>query len=182
MCYTGGMESNKFNFCPECGSKAIETKMGGRKWLCPECGFDLYNNVASAVGLVIENDKGEVLFERRAKEPRKGFLALPGGFTEPDESGEGAALRECKEEIGVEPLSVSYICSYPNTYAYKGITYKTCDMFFSAKLPPQAELKAQQGEVSEFLWLKLESTEDVEKCPIAFDSAKKTMLTWLAQK
>ena len=176
------MEGNKFHFCPSCGSTAIETLKGGRKWLCPECRFDLYNNVASAVGLVIENDRGEILFERRAKEPRKGFLALPGGFTEPDESGEQAAVRECREEIGVQPLSVSYICSYPNTYAYRGITYKTCDMFFSAKLPPEASLKAQQGEVSEFLWLLLENAEAVEHCPIAFDSARQTLLTWLARK
>ena len=56
---------NDFNFCPACGSKNIKNvKM--RKWLCSDCGFDLYNNVASAVGLVIRSDEGKILFERRA--------------------------------------------------------------------------------------------------------------------
>ncbi|MBP5751778.1 MAG: NUDIX hydrolase, partial [Treponema sp.] len=68
------MKNNRFNFCPECGSKKIQTLMNGRKWLCPDCGFDLYNNVASAVGLLILNSRGEILMEKRAKEPRKGFL------------------------------------------------------------------------------------------------------------
>ena len=119
------MEDNKFNFCPECGSQNIKTLMEGRKWKCNDCTFTLYNNVASAVGLLIRNSKGEFLFEKRAKAPRKGFLAFPGGFTDPGESAEEAALRECKEETGVRPASVKYLCSFANTYAYKNVVYKT---------------------------------------------------------
>ena len=80
------MENNRFNYCPECGGRNIATENNGRKWKCPDCGFTLYNNVASAVGLVIINDRGEVLLEKRAKEPRKGYLAFPGGFVDPDET------------------------------------------------------------------------------------------------
>ena len=87
------MENNRFNLCPECGGRNIATENNGRKWKCPDCGFTLYNNVASAVGLVIINDRGEVLLEKRAKEPRKGYLAFPGCFVDPDESLEEAAAR-----------------------------------------------------------------------------------------
>lgn len=176
------MKDNKFNFCPECGSKNICTKNSGRKWVCPDCGFELYNNTAAAVGLLIQNEKGELLFEKRAKEPRKGFLAFPGGFCEPDESGENAAVRECFEEIGVRPLSVEYICSYSNTYIYKDVVYKTCDMFFTADLPAGAQLKAEESEVSGFEWVGVKSAEDVEKIPLAFVSAKNTLLKWLETK
>ena len=55
--YCRSMEGNKFSFCPQCGSKNIETHHGGYKWVCPDCGFDLYSNVASAVGVVIVNDE-----------------------------------------------------------------------------------------------------------------------------
>ena len=173
------MKDNNFSFCPNCGSKNIKTVNAGHKWLCPDCEFDLYNNVASAVGLLIQNEKGEILLEKRAKDPRKGFLAFPGGFTDADETAEEACIRECKEETGVAPLSVEYLCSYPNTYIYKDIIYKTCDMFFTAALPPHYTLKRQEGEVDSFVWKKITGKEDIEACPLAFDSAKKTLLNWL---
>ena len=44
--------ANDFELCPKCGSKKIEYK-DNRKWFCPDCGFDLYNNVAAAVGIII---------------------------------------------------------------------------------------------------------------------------------
>ena len=75
------MIGNKFNFCPECGGKNIEY-LENEKWFCVDCGFDLYNNVASAVGAIISDSEKNVLFEIRAKEPRKGFFALPGGFVD----------------------------------------------------------------------------------------------------
>ena len=176
------MEKNQFTFCPSCGSKSIQTELGGRKWFCPDCGYTLYNNVAAAVGIILENEKGELLFERRAKEPRKGFLAFPGGFSEPDETGEEAVQRECREETGIVPEDIQYLCSFPNTYEYKGIRYKTCDLFFTARLPKDFVLRPQQGEVSAFEWVKIESKKDIENCPLAFVSARNTLATWLLKK
>ncbi|MCR5724130.1 MAG: NUDIX domain-containing protein [Treponema sp.] len=172
---------NDFSCCPACGSAAIQN-VNMRKWLCPDCGFDLYNNVAAAVGLVIADESGEVLFERRAKEPRKGFLALPGGFVDPDETAEQACVRECREEIGVEPAYVRYLCSFPNTYDYKNIRYKTCDLFFEAALPPNAELHAQPGEVTGFERLSVCSEADIDALPLAFESARKTLRLWLQRR
>src|SRR5574344_1257689 len=71
-------------FCPYCGKKTLSYPKS-RFWACSECGLNLYNNVAAAVGLIFYIE-GCVLFERRAKEPKKGFLTLPGGFVDPDES------------------------------------------------------------------------------------------------
>ena len=176
------MEGNKFAFCPQCGSRRIETKMNGRKWQCPDCGFDLYSNVASAVGVIIQNEAGEVLFEKRAKEPRKGFCVVPGGFTNSDETGEAAAVRECAEETGVIAQKIHYLCSFPNTYEYKEIMYKTCDMFFTAEFPRGVLLTAQQSEVSSLFWQKIESIDDLERIPLAFDSTKNALLKWLEEK
>lgn len=44
----------------------------------------------------------ELLVIKRKNNPFKGQYALPGGFIEPGESPEIAALRELKEEAGVE--------------------------------------------------------------------------------
>lgn len=173
------MKDNKFNFCPECGSEKIITENNGRKWKCPECGLTLYNNVAAAIGLVIINSKNEVLLEKRAKEPRMGFLAVPGGFVDADESLEDAARRECMEELGVEVSSIKYLASFPNTYEYKNVVYKTCDVFFEARINSNEEFRLQKTEVQDVQWLPCGTKEDVEKIPLAFESARKTLLTRL---
>ncbi len=174
--------SNDFKLCPMCGSKKIENHYN-RKWCCPDCGFDLYNNVATAVGIVIYDKHKNVLFEVRAKNPRKGFIAVPGGFVDFEESLEEAVMRECREEIGFQVEGAKYLCSAPNTYVYKGLEYKTCDAFFAAEIPSQFEsiddfiksLKAEEREVISFESHRVASEEDVEKLPLAFESARYTL-------
>ena len=51
---------------------------------------------------VIVTGKEGVLLIRRKNEPYKGKWALVGGFVNYGETVEQAAIRECKEEIGVE--------------------------------------------------------------------------------
>jgi len=179
--------SNDFALCPECGSKKIQF-VQNKKWTCPDCGFDLYCNVAAAVALIICSPAGDVLFETRAKEPRKGFLALPGGFCNPDESAESAAKRECFEEIGVKVQDIKYVASFPNTYPYKNFVYKTCDLFFEARVSQEQadgllqNLAADAKEVSGVCLKKVASQADIDSLPLAFDSAKKALKTWIEQK
>lgn len=182
------MSSNKFNLCPMCSGRKIEY-LNNKKWFCPDCGFDLYNNVASAVGAIISDSNGNVLFEVRAKNPRKGFLALPGGFTDQDETAEDAVRRECLEETGIEISELKYLCSFPNDYEYKNISYKTCDLFFEAKVKDEGEsipeiisrLKGQKSEVLDFCSCRISSVKDVESLPIAFNSSKKALTFWINQ-
>jgi 8-oxo-dGTP diphosphatase len=54
-----------------------------------------------AAGVVCFRD-GQVLLIRRSAPPRAGEWSLPGGRLEKDEAPEAAALRELKEETGVE--------------------------------------------------------------------------------
>lgn len=149
--------------------------------MCPDCGLELYHNTAAAVGVILRNEKREVLFEKRAKEPRKGFLALPGGFVDADESLELAAARECFEETGIEIKELNYLCSFPNDYQYRNILYKTCDTFFVSSLPENFELKCQESEVQEFVWVKIDSQEDVDRCPVAFGSSAKALRRYVKE-
>lgn len=70
------------------------------------------DNVAStraAVMLLVTREpgtnKGSVILTRRAKTLRRhaGQYALPGGRAEPGETPAETALRECREEIGLDP-------------------------------------------------------------------------------
>ena len=180
---------NDFNLCPMCGSKKIEWK-NNKKWFCSDCGFDLYCNVAAAVGVVISDSENNVLFEVREKNPRKGFLCLPGGFVDANESAEDAIIRECREELGIQIEKIEFICTFPNTYEYKNIEYKTCDVFFVAKLPESyksmndfvALLKREESEVSSFQIHRVKTLQDIENLPIAFESARNTLKCWINKK
>ena len=176
LLYNLVMNGNKFNFCPKCGSEKIETLKDGQQWSCPECGFEMFNNVAASTAIIILNDRGEALFEVRAKEPRKGFLALPGGFEEPDETGEEAARRECEEEIGLRPEKLKFVGIFPNTYVYKDFVYKTSDTFFETFLPAGQEFELQESEVQKLEWHDVSTKEAVEELPIAFESTKRALL------
>lgn len=119
-------------------------------WICPDCGFEYFHNVATAAGIIIESS-GSIILLRRAKEPKRGLLGLPGGFIEPGEGAEEGVLRECGEELGWIPSRMDFLASYPNVYRYRGIPYATCDLYFyaGATVLDLEKLKADPSEVAE---------------------------------
>ncbi len=70
-------------------------------FVCPQCGHRLwlYRNPVPTVDILIAYRGGIVLIERR--NPPPGW-ALPGGFVDYGESLESAAVREAREETGLE--------------------------------------------------------------------------------
>lgn len=118
-----------FLYCPKCGSKSfVECNFKAKK--CESCGFVYYFNPSAAVACFIKNRNGEILLVRRAKDPAKGTLDLPGGFADMYESAEEAATREVKEETGLELKDLNYLFSLPNIYPYCGFNVHTVDLFF----------------------------------------------------
>src|SRR5260370_53496 len=110
-----------FQFCPRCGQR-LERAASDQSLSCPACGFVYYFNPAIAAAAFILNASGQTLFIRRAKDPAKGKLAIPGGFVDVGETAESALRREIREEVNLGLGSLRYLCSATNQYQYKEVT------------------------------------------------------------
>jgi dihydropteroate synthase len=163
---SGNRSIRFFNCCPACGSSDI-TFDDNKKFSCRKCAFTYFHNVAAAVGAILEYDKKIVLI-KRAKEPGKDKLDLPGGFVDPKESAEEAVIREVKEELKIDLKEPKYLGSYPNIYKYEDVLYHTCDLFFYYKidsLPTDFDRK----EIKDLVVINPLEIPDDE---IAFESVK----------
>lgn len=143
----------KFAYCPVCGSKHF-AEHNAKSKQCENCGFTYYLNPSAATAAFIINSRGELLVERRGKEPAKGTLDLPGGFIDNDETAEEGVAREILEETGLRVTSARYMFSLPNIYLYSGMTIHTLDIFFRCTVEDGAEPVAAD-DAAECLWLPL---------------------------
>jgi NAD+ diphosphatase len=155
-----------FNRCPNCGASDISFD-GIKKLYCRACSFTFFQNAAAAVAAILEYGEQIVLI-KRSKEPGKGKLDLPGGFVDPDESAEEAVRREIKEELDMDLGVLKYLGSHPNTYEYKGVMYKTCDLFFSSRIDTLPAV-FDKTEIEE---LALKHPSEILDDQIAFESTK----------
>lgn len=146
--YSNTHPVNVLKFCPRCGSAHFPAT-GSRSFKCGDCSFNYYVNSSAAVAVLLFNEKGELLFTRRAVEPHLGKLDLPGGFIDPMETGEQAAVREIQEELGIEIHSLQYFCSYPNEYVFSGYSVYTLDLAFLAKTESLHQMTAMD-DISSF--------------------------------
>lgn len=100
-------------YCPICAAPLVLRLLPteDRPRLVCDRGHILYVNPKVIVGVVPER-RGRVLLMRRAIEPRCGAWTFPGGFMEIDETAEECAVRETREEVGVEVRLVGLLGVY----------------------------------------------------------------------
>jgi len=129
---------------------------------CPKCGHlvSVYRNPIPAADVIIRVGQSIVLIKR--KNPPHGW-ALPGGFIDYGEAAEHAALREAKEETGlnVERLELFGVYSAPD----RDPRFHTLSIVFTgwAKGVPKAADDATD------IGLFVQGTLPL---PLAFDHAK----------
>ena len=151
----------KFRYCPVCGSEHFEVNNFKSK-KCQDCGFTYYANPCSATAAFIVNDNNELLVVRRAKEPAKGTLDLPGGFCDMYETVEEGMRREIKEETGLEVNDIQYLFSSPNVYMYSGMGVHTLDMDFLVRVHCGSRAVTAADDAAEALWIPINEVNAAE--------------------
>jgi mutator protein MutT len=122
------------------------------KWIREKVGHEpIFLNVACAI---IENEQGEVLFQRRGdfKEEAWGF---PGGAMEIGESAEIAMKREVLEETGLEVSVERFLGAYTHNKVVLYPNGDQCQMilFMFVCRPVGGELRVDGGETLELRYV-----------------------------
>jgi ADP-ribose pyrophosphatase YjhB (NUDIX family) len=91
-----------YPFCPRCRGPMDASFVGGRsRPVCSGCGFVQFLNPAPGAGVIVRRGEQVCLVERKFA-PKQGQWTLPTGFVEWDEEVEETAVREAKEETGLD--------------------------------------------------------------------------------
>ena len=110
-----------FRFCPRCGA-ALERRLlkstEPERLVCTgaACGFVFYLDPKIAVGTIINTFSGRLVLCRRAIDPGYGKWVFPGGYVDRGEPLTTAAIREAREECGLDIR----IDGLVNIYSYAG--------------------------------------------------------------
>jgi 8-oxo-dGTP diphosphatase len=106
-----------FRYCPRCGGTLEQRSLKPGepdRLCCTTCDFVFYLDPKLAAGAVVTIEQRLVLV-RRGIEPAYGRWVFPGGYVDRGEHPEEAAVREAREEAGVEVLlhGLQGIYQYP---------------------------------------------------------------------
>ena len=159
--------SPEYRFCPECGGglekrKAKENEPS--RLICQGCGFILYLDPKVVACTIVQNENKIVLL-RRGIAPQKGKWVMPGGYVDRGERVESAALRETREECGLD----IGITGLHGVYSYSGyvpVVIVYLAEYISGELSPRDEtLEAGWFGKKDIPWndLAFQSTLDAVK-------------------
>lgn len=165
-----------FKFCPICGNNRFNPLTPFAK-KCGNCGFEFYKNPSIGAVAVIINDKNEIMAVRRAKNPAKGMLGFPGGFVDIGETIEQAIIREAKEETNIDIEVCKYLFSISGSYIYQNIDAYPLDFVFECKIKNMDNIKPQESEVAEIMFLPRERLNPEDFGLPANKEAVKILLT-----
>lgn len=143
-----------FKFCPKCGEKLTLKPMGddGDTPFCKKCDMAWFDMFSNAVIVLVINEYGEAALLNQSYISER-FRNLVSGYMTPGETAEQAAVREVKEETGIEITDLRFVSTY---------WYSKRDMLMTAFIgkAKKAEFKLSK-EVDGAEWVPAEKAIDL---------------------
>ena len=94
--------TQEVNYCQRCGGPLSETVLEDKtRPHCERCGLTVFIDPKVAAAVLVPVD-GKLVMLRRANEPGIGLWSFPSGYVDRGEGVEEAAVRETKEETGLD--------------------------------------------------------------------------------
>lgn len=138
-------------FCGQCGS-AMSLVNWELAMLCNKCGHRCYPRIAPCVLVgILHHDK--ILLARSSRH-RAGFYSILAGFVESAETLEQAAVREVKEEVGIDIANLRYVGSQPWPFPHSLMTGFIADY-------AGGDIVCQPQEIEEAGWFSLNELPQV---------------------
>jgi 8-oxo-dGTP diphosphatase len=112
-------DADAYRFCLRCGGTLRRQRLKStepERPVCERCGFVLYVDPKIAVGTIIATAADRIVLVRRAIEPGYGKWVFPGGYVDRGEPLTAAAVREAREECGLDVRVDALV----NIYSYPG--------------------------------------------------------------
>ena len=136
-------------YCPRCAAHLP----GPPPTRCTGCDYALYVN-PRPTGSVIILDGDRFLMLRRSREPSAGQWDLPGGFCDGWEHPAEAAMREAREELGVDVQLGTFVGMYVGSYLFQDEALPVLDSFWLATII-SGEITLDPTEASALAWADL---------------------------
>ncbi|MBN1435036.1 bifunctional hydroxymethylpyrimidine kinase/phosphomethylpyrimidine kinase [Candidatus Fermentibacterales bacterium] len=143
-------------YCSRCGAVMGTLADQPAHLVCRSCGLVHYRNPLPAVALLLlDASRDSVLLVRRAIQPGRGMLSLPGGFLERGETIEQCARRELLEETGLEAGELALETVESDRTAYG-------DIVLVAMRSSTWNGEAAPGDdASEVIWTRIDSVPEL---------------------
>jgi ADP-ribose pyrophosphatase len=113
-----------------------------------------YFELADYVNMVVRTHSNKIAFVKQKRIPLNQFtLELPAGMVDPNETPKSAAIRECKEEIGM--VEFENIFHVATNFTDTGRLNNKTHLFFIDGAKCNSNLKSEEN--IEVLWMDLET-------------------------
>lgn len=103
----------RYIYCPQCGNKLMDKTAGddGEVPFCKQCNKYWFDVFSSCIIVLVANQYNEIALLRQMYMSDK-FTSFVSGYITPGENAEEAAVREVKEELGLNIEKLEYVGTY----------------------------------------------------------------------
>ncbi len=155
-------------FCGHCATLMTQLPSERAK-RCPNCGLVNYPRLSPAIIILIS--RGEELLLARAPRFPQAFYSVLAGFVEPGESLEQTAIREVREEVGIEIENIRYFGSQPWPFPNSLMIGFTADY-------AGGEIVIDKKEIAEAAWF---NKHNLPQIPPKLSIAR-SLIDWFVSK